>query len=52
MHDTINKLYEYRNQIFYTDLVQQIRQYAKSGLIDSKYENLAEIEKTVPVFLL
>lgn len=52
MHDTINKLYEYRNQIFYTDLVQQIRQYAKSGLIDSKYENLEEIEKTIPIFLL
>lgn len=50
MHDTINKLYEYRNQIFYTDLVQQIRQYAKSGLIDSKYENLEEIEKLYQYF--
>ena len=51
MHNTINKLYEYTNYTFYTDLIQQVKNYADSGLIDSKYQNISEIEPTVSILL-
>ena len=51
MHKTMQKIYDYPNQIFYTDLVQQIMYYAKSGIIDSKYTNMNEIKPTLVTFL-
>lgn len=52
MHKTINKLYEYENQIFFTDAVQQIKTYADNGIIDSKYSNIENILPTLGFFLL
>ena len=51
MHKTINKLYEYGNQSFVTDAVQQIKAYADSGIIDSKYQDVSNIYPTLGHFL-
>lgn len=52
MHKTINKLYEYHHQIFETDVIQQIKTYADSGLIDPQYQNINNIYPTLGFFLL
>ena len=42
----------HNNQIRYTDLVIGIREYALAGIIDEKYTDIKEIEKTLGYFLL
>jgi len=51
MHTTMNKLYQYPSQIFYTDLMQQLKYYAESGIIDEKYKDINNITPTLSVFL-
>ena len=45
-------LYNCSSKIRYTDLVVSIREYAIAGIIDEKYKNVKEIEKTLGYFLL
>lgn len=51
LNNTIKKLDLGNNQIFYTDLVNDIREYAFAGIIDEKYTDVSEIEKTLGYFL-
>lgn len=52
LHDSMMQMYTHPNQIRYTDLVIAIREYALAGLIDKKYEDSDEIEKTLGYYLL
>lgn len=51
IQNTINKMYEYEHQIFFTDLAQQIKCYADSGVIDPKYSDMNNILPTLGYFL-
>lgn len=51
MEKTMQDMYCYSNQIRYTDLVIGIREYAKAGIIDSKYEDINTIDLTLGYFL-
>ena len=48
---TINKMYQYPHQIYYTDAIQQIKAYADAGIIDEKYQNVNEIIPTLGYFV-
>ena len=51
MEKTMSDMYCYPNQIRYTDLTISIREYAMAGIIDEKYKDISEIEKTLGNFL-
>lgn len=48
---TMDNMILYQHQIFYTDYAKFVYEYAKSGIIDEKWTNLKEINKTLNVFL-
>lgn len=51
MHYAIAPLDDYPHQAIYTDWVIFIREYAKAGLIDKKWEDIKLIEKILPYFM-
>lgn len=51
MNNTMKKLDSGPHQIFYTDLIYYVREYARAGIIDDKYTDIKEIEKTLGYFL-
>ena len=52
LNHAMTPLYTCASKIRYTDLVVSIREYAIAGIIDEKYKNVKEIEKTLGYFLL
>ena len=52
MEKTMFDLECHSNQIRYTDLIVSIREYAMAGIIEDKYKNIQEIDKTLGYFLL
>lgn len=52
LNHSMTPLYTCPSMIRYTDLIISIREYAIAGIIDEKYKDVAEIEKTLGYFLL
>lgn len=51
MNNSMKKLDMGNHNIFYTDLVNDIREYAFAGIIDEKYTELSILEETLGYFL-
>jgi organic radical activating enzyme len=51
MHHTMGKMNECNNQILFTDYIISIREYARAGIIDSKYMDINNIQRTLSHYL-
>lgn len=48
---TFDNLILYPHQIFYTDYVKFVYEYAKAGIIDEKWTDMSKIDKTIAIFV-
>lgn len=51
INNSFKKLDEGCHQIFYTDLIYDIKEYAHAGIIDERYKEISNIEPTLGYFL-
>lgn len=51
MNHTLSKIMTCQHQIIYTDYLLFLKKYAQAGIIESKYIDLKESEKTLPYYL-
>ena len=50
-HNTMSQLYQSPHQIWFTDMLYMVREYAFAGIIDSKYTDINVIMPTLAYFM-